>query len=67
MVMRRWHTVGALTVVAGLVLAGCGDSEDDAFDTTEAVGADDDCAVDALPFQTDGTLTIGTDSPAFPP
>jgi polar amino acid transport system substrate-binding protein len=35
-------------------------------DPTDAA-ADDACATDQLPLLTDGTLTIGTDSPAFEP
>lgn len=67
MAMRRWRSIGALAVVGGLVLAGCGDTDDDATATTEPAGGTDDCAVDSLPLKADGTLTIGTDSPAFPP
>jgi polar amino acid transport system substrate-binding protein len=68
MVMRRWRTVGALAVVGGLVLAGCGDSDDtEAADTTEPAASADECAVESLPLKSDGTLTVATDSPAFPP
>jgi polar amino acid transport system substrate-binding protein len=62
---RGWRTVGALVAVSGLVLAGCGDSTDTSA-TTETTGADG-CAKDQLGLVTDGTLTIGTDTPAFPP
>ncbi|MEQ1785575.1 MAG: ABC transporter substrate-binding protein [Acidimicrobiales bacterium] len=65
--MRRWRSIGALAVVGGLVLAGCGDTDDDATATTEPAGDAGGCAVDSLPLKADGTLTIGTDSPAFPP
>ncbi|MGH9209657.1 MAG: ABC transporter substrate-binding protein [Acidimicrobiales bacterium] len=60
--------VGAL-VIAGSVVAGCGDSEDD--DEASTGGGDDaaeeSCATDDLTLVSDGELTVGTDSPAFPP
>lgn len=72
MSVRRWRTVGALAVVGGLVLAGCGGTEEKTA-TTEPAGATDEgpagdaCAVDQLALMSEGTLTIATDSPAFPP
>ena len=70
--------IGALALVGGLVagLVGCGDSEDD--DESSPSSAEDggsgdeqeaaaDCSVDALELVNDGVLTVGTDSPAFPP
>ncbi|MDO9457924.1 ABC transporter substrate-binding protein [Nocardioides sp.] len=72
----------ALAAVPLLVLAATAcapvDDEDDAPDTSgssESAGtpgssdtpAADDCAVDSLPLLEDGTLTIGTDSPAYEP
>jgi polar amino acid transport system substrate-binding protein len=64
---RTWRSIGAMAVAGGLLLAACGDSEDDdaASDTTEAGGAS--CATEDLELVSDGTLTIGTDTPAFPP
>jgi polar amino acid transport system substrate-binding protein len=63
----------ALVVVAALAVtaAACGESEDDdegdgqAASTTAGEG--DTCARERLPLVEDGVLTIGTDSPAFPP
>jgi len=70
MIRRRWRTVGAVLVVGGLLLAACGDSEDDeegATDTSAEDGGGDACATEDLELVEDGVLTIGTDSPAFPP
>jgi len=66
----------ALLLAVGLVAftAACGDSEDDdeatpdGDSTTEEEGASaTDCSVDALELVNDAVLTVGTDSPAFPP
>ncbi len=68
-------------VVAPLVLlaaAACAPTEDSSggSDTGSGSGGDgssaeapsaEDCAVDQLPLKKDGTLTVGTDSPAFGP
>jgi len=61
MAMRRWRTIGAVAVVGGLVLVGCGDD-----DTAEPTGGGG-CAVEDLALKKDGKLTVGTDRPAFPP
>ncbi|HMN98519.1 MAG TPA: ABC transporter substrate-binding protein [Miltoncostaeaceae bacterium] len=68
--MRRLRILSLLAVLAlagGLLLAACGGDDDDAAagstaDTTAAV-----CTKDALQTTTAGTLTVATDSPAFPP
>lgn len=59
---------GALVAAA----AGCGDSEDDdgadpADETADDSGSGTDCAVESLDLVNDGVLTVGTDTPAFPP
>jgi polar amino acid transport system substrate-binding protein len=64
-------------LVAGVLVAAaaCGDSEDDddaATPTEEPSGdsstaAGDDCAVEDLDLVNDGVLTVGTDTPAYPP
>jgi len=70
--------IGALALVGGLVagLVGCGDNEDDdeSSPSSEEDGGGNgeqeqavDCSVDALELVNDGVLTVGTDSPAFPP
>jgi polar amino acid transport system substrate-binding protein len=70
--MRKLITL-ALVLALSLVAAGCGSDDDDDGDaagtTTAATTAAtaDDCAKDGLELISDGTLTIGTDNPAFPP
>ncbi len=57
--------IGALGVVAG-----CGDDDDDSADegtTTAAEVSAEDCQADQLETVADGTLTVATDKPAFPP
>jgi polar amino acid transport system substrate-binding protein len=60
---------------AGLVLAACAGSGPAATDTTPAPSSPvaspspsaDECAVSSLHLVTAGTLTVGTDNPAYPP
>ncbi|MBK9181135.1 MAG: amino acid ABC transporter substrate-binding protein [Acidimicrobiales bacterium] len=60
-----WKLAG-LTLAVALVAAACGGDDDDAGSaTTDAAAASCDKA--DLTLVEDGTLTIGTDSPAFPP
>ena len=70
--MRKLVTL-ALVLALSLAAAGCGSDDDDDGDaagttaaaTTAATG--DECAKESLELVSDGTLTIGTDNPAFPP
>lgn len=67
----------AAFAAAGLVLAGCSSSEETATESTsaEATSAEsatesaavDECAFENLTTLTPGVLTIGTDTPAYPP
>lgn len=67
----------AVVAAAGLVLAGCSSSDDTATETTSAEAtstesasesaATDECAFENLTTITPGVLTIGTDTPAYPP
>ncbi len=70
MSVLRWRALGAIVVVGGL-LAACGDTEEPeegSGEETTTTGADGgECAAESLPLVEEGTLTIGTDSPAFPP
>jgi polar amino acid transport system substrate-binding protein len=53
-------------VIAALALAACGDDEEsEPADTTESKASA--CAKDQLALVSPGTLTVGTDKPAFPP
>jgi polar amino acid transport system substrate-binding protein len=63
-----------LTLLFAVTAAGCGGDDDEsaAGDTAAAMteaetAAADECAPDQLDLVTAGTLTIGTDNPAFPP
>lgn len=67
----------AVVAAAGLVLAGCSSSEETATESTSAEAtstesasesaAVDECAFENLTTLTPGVLTIGTDTPAYPP
>lgn len=68
---RLLSLLAVLAVAAGLLLAACGGGDDDSAaagstaagtDTTAAV-----CTKDQLQTKTAGTLTVATDSPAYPP
>jgi polar amino acid transport system substrate-binding protein len=57
----------ALALALG-VLAGCGDDDSSSEEEgTTASASAEDCQADDLETLKDGTLTVATDSPAFPP
>jgi polar amino acid transport system substrate-binding protein len=61
---RFWLVLGLIALaVTGMVVAGCGDDDDDdgGEETTATTGGGED-----LGLITEGTLTVGTDTP-FPP
>jgi polar amino acid transport system substrate-binding protein len=66
----RRRAGGIAVVLLATAVAACAptdeSTESDDTESEESVSAED-CAVDRLPLQTEGQLTIGTDSPAFPP
>ena len=62
--LSRLSIVLAL-VVAALALAACGDDDSEPASTTDAKASA--CAKDQLALVSPGTLTVGTDKPAFPP
>jgi polar amino acid transport system substrate-binding protein len=58
-----------LVLALAALVAGCGDDDDSSSEegaTEESVSLDD-CTPDQLETLTSGTLTVATDSPAFPP
>ena len=63
---RRLIAALALVAVASVALAACGDDDDTSAASTAATTATA-CERSDLDLVTDDTLTIGTDSPAFPP
>jgi polar amino acid transport system substrate-binding protein len=64
---RRFSGAGAAALsVAAFV--GCAPTDESSeSDDTESSASAQDCAVDQLPLETPGQLTIGTDSPAYEP
>jgi polar amino acid transport system substrate-binding protein len=59
-----------LALLIGLLaLAGaaCGDDDDESAAQNTPMAEADACATDQLALKTPGTLTVGTDKPAFPP
>ena len=68
--LPRSRLLPLLFLIAALgVVAGCGDDDDDSGDegTTTAAVTAEECQADQLDTLNSGTLTVATDSPAFPP
>jgi polar amino acid transport system substrate-binding protein len=67
--MRHRHVLRllALVVVLALGAAACGDDDDEDTGAAAGDGGEASCERDSLETVADGELTIGTDSPAFPP
>jgi polar amino acid transport system substrate-binding protein len=71
--MRKVAVLSSLVLALAVAAAGCGSDDDDeeAAATGETVAATtaeaDQCAKEQLQLVDAGTLTIGTDNPAFPP
>jgi polar amino acid transport system substrate-binding protein len=62
----------ALLATGALALAACGSSKNDNSSSESSASptpaaASDSCAKDKLALKTAGTLTVGTDKPAYPP
>lgn len=66
---RTIRTLAALLLAFGLAAAGCAsdDSDSEESSDTTAATADAAAACDQLPLKTEGTLTVATGEPAFPP
>ncbi len=62
-----------LVLVLAIAAAGCGSDDDEdtaapaTAETTTGTTEEDACAKESLELVQEGTLTIGTDNPAFPP
>ena len=68
--MSRLRILLMLSALAALVaFAGCGSDDDDESEDSgsEATVSLEDCTPDQLETENPGTLTVATDSPAFPP
>jgi polar amino acid transport system substrate-binding protein len=65
------HRLLLLLLIGSLALgaAACGSDDEDQPATTTGTPTEsaDACAPDKLPLRTAGTLTVGTDKPAYPP
>lgn len=65
---RSFMLSAALPAVAALALAGCASEADTTASSASPTPATSaDCTAENLQTLTPGTLTIGTDSPAYPP
>lgn len=65
--LRHRRLLTSVPVAAlAVVLAACAPA-DEAEDRTGEVAESDECAVEDLPLEQDGVLTVGTDSPAYEP
>ncbi len=63
--MKQLYATLVLVLALGLLVAGCGGSDDDSSSDTGATA--DACEPGNLPTETAGVLTVATDKPAFPP
>lgn len=68
--MRQRRLFPLLTLIAALgavLVAGCGSDEDSTTSAGDSTTALADCTPDSLETLEPGTLTVATDTPAFPP
>ena len=65
--LRLLSLLAVLALAGSLLLAACGGDDDDAGAASTAETTASVCTKDALQTKTAGTLTVATDSPAFPP
>lgn len=64
---RAFARIGAVAASAVLLATACAPEEDSAAPEGGDVGESATCEPGSLPTLAEGTLTIGTDSPAYPP
>ncbi len=66
--MSRFRFPFLLILVLAALVAGCGDDDDSSEEgSSEETVSLEDCTPDQLQTLEDATLTVATDSPAFPP
>jgi polar amino acid transport system substrate-binding protein len=65
--IRTRLAVLLLVVLAALTVAACGDDDDGGSGSASTSAKADSCAKGQLTLVSPGTLTVGTDKPAFPP
>lgn len=65
--MSRASRALALVLFVALAAAGCAPADEDTEASSSASASSGDCAPGALPTLTAGTLTVGTDKPAYEP
>jgi polar amino acid transport system substrate-binding protein len=74
-VKKTWRGLAALLLAFGLLAAACGDDSGDDSGDVEAAGSGTEgtattegaACPDPLPLKEEGTLTVATGEPAFPP
>jgi polar amino acid transport system substrate-binding protein len=62
----RAASAAALALLLALAAAGCAPADEDT-ETSASASASSDCTPGSLPTVKSGTLTIGTDKPAYEP
>jgi polar amino acid transport system substrate-binding protein len=66
-VKKTWRSLAAFLLAFGLIAAACGGDDSEETSDTEATSETETAACDPLPTKTEGTLTVATGEPAFPP
>lgn len=65
--LLRPLTLLALLAALAAIAVGCGDDDDDSGDAATTTASAEDCTPESLDTVEAGTLTVGTDKPAYPP
>src|SRR5215467_9072833 len=63
--MKQLYATLVLALALGLLVAGCGSSDDDTSGSETSAAAS--CKPGELETVSNGTLTVATDKPAYPP
>jgi polar amino acid transport system substrate-binding protein len=67
LVVSRLRVLALLSVLLAALAAGCGDDDDSGSGGGDTTAAAESCTPNQLETVSPGTLTVGTDKPAFPP